>query len=97
METKEQITMAVYDAIKEVNRTLEPGALLQQSPDTVLMGEASGLDSLAVVTLLSAIEENLQRTFNRTISVSDTVLGQASTTWTVAALTDSIAEMMDGG
>jgi acyl carrier protein len=96
MEPKEQITRAVYDAIGEVNRSLEPQPPLEESPETVLMGEESVLDSLGVVTLLSAIEENLQRTFKRTISLNDTLVGQNSGSWTVAALTDSIAELVDG-
>ncbi len=92
MESYEQITQAVYDAIDEVNEMREPDEAIEKSPDTVLIGESGKLDSLGLVNLAVAVEKNIERGFKETISVMDLVPTAEESAWTVAGLAKSIAE-----
>ena len=89
----ERITQAVYDAIEEVNES--PGLVepLEKSPDTVLIGEGR-LDSLCLLTFLTTLEENLQRTLGASISVID-LLTEDFGHCTVGRLTNRISEWID--
>ncbi len=95
-DVHEQIIQAIYDAITEVNEMLEPGKALEKSPDTVVMGKSAKLDSMGFVTLITSVEENVERTLNETISLMD-VVGDAaeSSRWTVADFAKGIAELVN--
>ena len=47
----------VYDAIDEVNQTVEADRQLTKSPDTVLFGEGSMIDSLGLVAIIVGVEQ----------------------------------------
>jgi acyl carrier protein len=95
-DVHQQIMQAIYAAITEVNEMLEPGKALEKSPDTVVMGKSAKLDSMGFVTLITSVEENVERTLNETISLMD-VFGDAaeSSRWTVADLAKDIAELVN--
>ena len=69
----EKLTSAIYDAIHEVNDLLPPGEGLAASLDTVLFDTSGTLDSLGVVNLVVAVEEKVEDTFGRPISLVDAV------------------------
>jgi hypothetical protein len=94
MEPYEQVMEAVYAAIRELNRGQDPESALEPSPGTVLLGESATLDSLGMVTLLTTIEENIQRSFKQAISLIDVVPSARTGPWTVADLGQSVAEMI---
>ena len=96
MECYEQITQLIYDAIGEVNAILKPQQALEKSPDTVLIGESAKLDSLGFVNFVAALEENIQRIFEKDISLVDVMLFGEQSDWTVASLAKRIAELVHG-
>jgi hypothetical protein len=57
--TKETALNAIFDAMHELNDTLDEGRQIHVAQDTVLMGGDSVLSSLDLVTLVSAAEQNL--------------------------------------
>jgi acyl carrier protein len=50
----------VYPALEEIDDELDPGITLERAPDTVLFGPNGALDSLALVSLLVALEERIE-------------------------------------
>lgn len=94
MERYEQITRAVYEAMDEVNDMVEPDRALEKAPDTVLIGEAARLDSQGFVNLAVALEENVERMFNKPINVIDLLSPDEPETLTVATLVTRIANLL---
>jgi acyl carrier protein len=96
MEYYKQILQAIYDAISEVNFSLERGQQLEAAPDTVLLGDGK-LDSLQFLNLTVAVEEQIERDFKKTISVTDTaLLNDEYEPLTVAALAERIENVLGG-
>lgn len=94
----EQITQVIYDAIEEVNQTLAREDRLARAPDTVLVGEPGGFDSLGFVTLAVTIEEQVDRIFGESISVIDIiVMAVESERRTIASLARGIADLLEAG
>src|SRR5574341_2518820 len=94
MEYHKQIIQAIYDAIGDINRTLEPEQALEGSPETVLLGDGK-LDSLRFLNFTVAVEENIERMFKKTISVTEAaLLGVESDTLTVSALANRIENLL---
>ncbi len=95
MERCEQILQIIYDAIDEVNLSLNPNQSLEKFPETVLVGESGNLDSLGVVNLLVVVEENIARIFGEDIGLLEPILSTEGRKWTVATLASCIAEMIE--
>lgn len=94
MEFYQQIIQAIYDAISEVNLSLQAGQMLEGAPETVLLGDGK-LDSLQFLNLTVAVEENIERMFKQTISVTDAaLLGDETEPLTVAALAHRIQSLI---
>jgi hypothetical protein len=94
MDRYEQVTQAIYAAMDEVNDLLGPERALEKSPDTTLIGEAGTLDSQEFISLAVALEENVERIFNNTLSVIDVLLSEDRGTLTVATLAKRIAKLV---
>jgi hypothetical protein len=94
MEYDKQIIQAIYDAIGDVNRSLEPEQTLERAPQTVLLGDGK-LDSLRFLNFTVAIEENIERMFKKTISVTEAaLLGAEAEPLTVSALANRIENLL---
>ena len=91
MEEYELILGAIYDAIRDVNE-LDPDNPLEQSPDTVLLGQGATLDSLGVVTLAVATDEGIDRALDKTISVMDVLMASEEDSVRVSDLANRIAK-----
>jgi hypothetical protein len=81
----------LYEAIDEINGTLEPQQAVDRSPETVLFGESSRLDSLAFVNFAVTVEEKISRAYKQTFSLFDLLSAEARGEWTVADLARGIA------
>jgi hypothetical protein len=57
----QDILNLAYFSIDETNRQLPAGDRLQKSPDTLLLGEGSGLDSLSLISFIVCFEEALEQ------------------------------------
>ena len=71
MTERDKILKSIYDAIDEVNEQLPEGQTLEKSPNTVLLGESGKLESIDLVNILVATEENVEETFGIPISITD--------------------------
>ena len=96
MDHHEKVTQLIYAAIGEVNEMRSPDEALGQTPDAVIIGAAAKMDSLAFVTFVAAVEESVQRSFGRAVSLIDFMLVSDNPHWTVATLASSIAERVNG-
>ena len=96
MERYEQVVQVIYDAISEVNQTLDSHQALERSPDTVLIGNGK-LNSLEFLNFTILVEEKIERAFHKAISVIDTaLLADESDQLTVAVLTNRIVGLVNG-
>ena len=96
MNRYEQVLHAIYDAVDQIN-DVHREVTLEKSPDTIVLGESSKLDSIGLVNFTVSVEENIERTFHRTIRCLDLVNPVGPTQWTLAALAKSISESLDSG
>jgi acyl carrier protein len=94
MNDYKQIMQAIYDAMGEINRALEPERALERSPQTLLIGDGK-LDSLQFLNLTVAVEENIERMFKKAVSVTEAaLLGDEAEPLTVAALAHRIGNLI---
>tara|TARA_B100000586_G_C19841627_1_gene314838 strand:- start:61 stop:369 length:309 start_codon:yes stop_codon:yes gene_type:complete len=71
MTARNKILESIYAAIDEVNEQLPEDQNLEKSLETVLLGSSGKLESVNLVNLLVAIEENIEETFGIPISITD--------------------------
>ena len=71
MIARNKILEGIYAAIDEVNEQFPEDQNLEKSLETVLLGSSGKLESVNLVNLLVAIEENIEETFDIPISITD--------------------------
>ena len=71
MTARNKILEGIYVAIDEVNEQLLEDQNLEKSLETVLLGSSGKLESVNLVNLLVAIEENIEEAFGIPISITD--------------------------
>jgi len=71
MTARNKILKGIYVAIDEINEQLPEDQNLEKSLETVLLGSSGKLESVNLVNLLVAIEENIEETFGIPISITD--------------------------
>ena len=71
MTARNKILKGIYVAIDEVNEQLPEDQNLEKSLETVLLGSSGKLESVNLVNLLVAIEENIEEAFGIPISITD--------------------------
>ena len=71
MSKNERIKQVIINSISEVNLNLPKERQLGESTDTVLFGEGGELDSLGLINLIVAVEQNIQDEFESTITLAD--------------------------
>jgi len=67
----EKILQAIYSGVDEINELREKDAQVEKSTDTVLYGPSGNLDSIALVNLVVAIEQNIEEEFGLPIILAD--------------------------
>lgn len=68
---QDRILQALYRAVDAIAPELPRGKRLVKSPDTVLLGDASPLDSLGLVNLIVAVEQAVEEEFGTPLSLLD--------------------------
>lgn len=71
MVEKEKIMEVLFSAIDEFNEEQPTERQLDKSRDTVLFGRLGKIDSLALVSLIVAIEEKIGEQFQTPITLAD--------------------------
>lgn len=61
----------VYVAIDTVNAQLSPEQALAKKPEAPLLGQGGGVDSLTFINLIFAIEEEIQKSMQRSVVLVD--------------------------
>lgn len=67
--SREQVQACVYEAISGFNE--EESLDLERSLDTPLLGAGSKLDSLTLVRFIVVLEQRIEDTFGRAVSLTD--------------------------
>ncbi len=93
MTLHDTISAAIHRAIDDVNGLLPEGQRLEKTPETVLFGRQSGLDSLGLVNLIVAIERHVEQASGTAVSLSsaEVLLAEPSPFASIRALADFIA------
>jgi acyl carrier protein len=68
---RDGILAAIYAAIDEVNRQNRDRPPVRKSPETALYGSTSALDSLGLINLVVAVEENIEKSQGAQITLVD--------------------------
>ena len=91
-----KIEKIVFCAIDDLNQELSKGDRLGKSQDTILFGGNSKLDSLGLVNLIVAVEQNIEDEFDITITLADErAMSQKHSPFrTVRSLSDYIEKLL---
>ncbi|MFN7172150.1 MAG: hypothetical protein ACK4P3_05125 [Fimbriimonadaceae bacterium] len=90
--TREEVREVLESAIQEVNANLENPIAANAPDDTTLYGREGVLDSLALVSLLSSLEEGIEDRYGLSVTLADErAMSQTRSPFrTVGSLTDYV-------
>jgi acyl carrier protein len=71
MNDPENIVAAIYRAVDWINGELPPDRQLIKAPGTRLLGSGSALDSMHLVSLIIAIEQEVEDKFGVALTLAD--------------------------
>jgi acyl carrier protein len=71
MNVPENIVAAIYRAVDWINGELPPDRQLIKAPGTRLLGSGSALDSMHLVSLIIAIEREVEESFGVALTLAD--------------------------
>jgi acyl carrier protein len=71
MDCSRQVLAAIYRAVDSTNAELSPDRQLSKAPETPMLGRESVLDSLRLVRLLIAVEQEVADTLGVTLTLAD--------------------------
>ena len=93
----DRIKLVIMNSIEEINRQLENEHQLEKSTNTVLFGEGGKLDSLGLINLVVAVEQNIEDEFDVTITLADerAMSQEKSPFRTVGSLADYIELLLE--
>ena len=96
MINSENIVAAVYRAVDWINGELQPDRQLIKAPETRLVGSESVLDSMHLVSLIVAIEREVEDAFGVAVTLADerALSMSASPFRSIQSLTDYIGIVM---
>ena len=67
----DNIYKSIYKSIEEVNSQMSKDEQLIKSPDTVLYGESSSIDSIGLINIIVTVEQNIEDDFEKSITLAD--------------------------
>lgn len=96
---RDTILAAIYSAIDQVNRQNPEKPPVRKSAETALFGSASDLDSLALINLVVAVEENVEKSLGVQITLVDdrALSAPVSPFTTVETLTAYVEQLVTEG
>lgn len=90
-----EIAAVVAEAIERLNETLTDRPAVDSHTGTVLIGDGGALDSIGLVLLIAAIEEEVERRWQLRVSLIDLVAADTRVPRTVGDLTRGTAELIN--
>jgi acyl carrier protein len=96
MHSKEKILDTIYGAVDDINQQVDENMRLEKSPETVLFGRSGKLDSLGLVNLIVAVEQQIQEDFGISVAIADErAFSQKNSPFkTVESLADYVAVLI---
>ena len=87
----------IYVTLDEYNEHVSDELQLEKSSDTKLFGQGSSLDSLGLINLVVAVEQNIEDEFDVEITLADVrAMSQENSPFrTVGSLTDYIEMLLE--
>jgi len=95
MRNPDLIEKAFYDSIDEINELLPVEKKIIKSPDTIIVGQSSSLDSLLLLNLIILIEEKLKQSRITTESLVDHIMIIKERNVSVQMLADFISNSQE--
>jgi len=97
MDFRDRVLESVYRAIREVNDQVMQEDKIEISPDTVLVGSGTNVDSIGLVNLIAMAEKNIEDEFSVTLTLADerAMLQKTSPFKTVSSLVDYIVVLLE--
>lgn len=97
MTEQKEVLEIIYSAIDSLNDELEENEQIEKNENAVLFGKDSNLDSMGLVNLITLIEQNIEETTGKFISIADerAMSLQESPFRTVATLKHYITQLMN--
>jgi len=92
MATRASILDAVKIAIQNTNETLPADRKIGSSESERILGNGSKIDSLGFVTLMVAVEQQVEATVGRCPSLTEELSDPAAGIVTIGELVDYLAE-----
>ncbi|WP_457598116.1 acyl carrier protein [Hydrogenimonas sp.] len=94
---KERIEKIIVEALEDINDDLESEALENPTAETRLFGDGGALDSLALVSVITDIEEAVHEEFDKHITIADekAMSMKHSPFSTVGTLTDYVESLLN--
>ena len=71
MTNHQRIMQAIFKAVDEINQVLSEEQQLEKAVDTVIFGKRGKLDSLGLINLIVAVEQNIEDEFEAPITLAD--------------------------
>jgi acyl carrier protein len=97
LKMNEKIIDAVFSAIDDLNENHLDGIKLTKSIETKLFGKNGLLDSLGLVNLIIAVEQNIQERFSVALTLADekALARKNSPFLSVSALVEYISSLLE--
>jgi len=94
---REKIVQSIYNSVDSLNAQLPTEEHITKSNDTILFGSGSKIDSLGLINLIVAVEQNIEDDFDIPITLADErAMSQENSPFrTVGSLTDYIEMLLD--
>ena len=95
---RKKIISIVFQAIDTINKQNEQDELIEKSESTTLYGSDSKLDSLGLINLIVAVEQNIEDEFDVTLTLADerAMCQKNSPFRTIGSLTEYIELLLEG-
>ncbi|HEV7866756.1 MAG TPA: hypothetical protein VGO90_03685 [Chthoniobacteraceae bacterium] len=97
MNKDERILKAIYQAVDTLNQGLVAESRIEKAPNAELYGRSSRLESLDFVTLIMAVEANIQKEFGVEFMITDEELLSKETSpfATLGTLSDYLGKQLE--
>ena len=97
MDTKEKIYKVIYRAVDEINTLSDDDYELNKTRETILLGQGGDLDSLGLINLIVAVEQNIEDEYDTAVTLADEkAMSQKQSPFrTIGSLADYIEILLD--
>ena len=97
MQKQSRIIDAIYEAVDLINAEGREGQHIEKAKEAVLFGKGGKLDSLGLVNLIVAVEENIENNFNKGIVLANerAMSMKNSPFHTIGSLAEYISELLE--